>query len=444
MEKRSIAPETIEEKIVWYSMVWTWGFYILGALYVVAPVIGWILFAIGFKKLCEELIAGGSIARFGISWTIIIWFLGMFVMLIALIIGHINYDIALGSIIKSSIGWAKGWALLALFPFIGCLSIRSELVIRACCVVGLHTLCAVPIFVLAWLVGAPQVLYVSPIQAVGGPGPEFFMVSLYEIDPGSGMPRWRMFTPWAPALGFVANVYMLCALSEKDKLWKAAGIMGAIFMILMSQSRLGIVAALVVPFITLGISYISHPLMLAAGGIGAAGLGIIMSPLIAAADVVMTKFSEARADSSRVRAALGRIALQRWKSEAPIWGHGVVERGPHMVEYMPIGSHHTWYGLLFVKGVVGLFALLLPLIVGLLELSIKSSRHKEARLGLGMVLLLFLYTFGENLEVLAYLIWPGLLFIGMGAKPSACLIWEQIQKEKLAQKVTSTVDRAAG
>ena len=444
MEKERIAPETIEEKIVWYSMIWTWGFYVLGALYVVAPVIGWILFAIGFKKLCDELIAGGSISRFGISWTIISWFLGMFVMLIALIIGHLNYNIGLGPIIKSSIGWAKGWALLALFPFIGCLSIRSEVVIRACCVVGMHTVCAVPIFVLAWLVGAPQVLYVSPIQAVGGPGPEFFMVSLYEIDPGSGMPRWRMFTPWAPALGFVANVYMLCALSEKDIRWKAFGIIGAILMILMSQSRLGIVAALVVPFITLGISNISHPLMLAAGGVGAAALGIIMSPLIAAADVVMTKFSEARADSSRVRAALGRIALQRWQSEAPIWGHGVVERGPHMVEYMPIGSHHTWYGLLFVKGLVGLLACLIPMIVGLLELSIKSSRHKEARLGLGMLLLLFLYTFGENLEVLAYLIWPGLLFIGMGAKPSVALRWEKEQKELLAAKQATSVDPAVG
>ena len=444
METRRITPETIEEKIVWYSIIWTWGFYVLGALYVVAPVIGWILFAIGFKKLCEDLIVGGNISRFGISWTVLSWFFGMFVMLIALIVGHLNYDIGLGPIIKSSIGWAKGWALLALFPFIGCLSIRSELVIRACCVVGMHTLIAVPIFVLAWLVGAPQVLYVSPIQAVGGPGPEFFMVSLYEIDPGSGMPRWRMFTPWAPALGFVANVYMLCALSEKDLRWKAAGMLGAIFMILMSQSRLGIVAALVVPFITLGISHISHPLMLAAGGIATAGLGIIMSPLIAAADVVMTKFSEARADSSRVRAALGRIALQRWQSEAPIWGHGVVERGPHMVEFMPIGSHHTWYGLLFVKGIVGLAALLVPMIVCLLELSIKSSRHKEARLGLGMVLLLFLYTFGENLEVLAYLIWPGLLFIGMGARPSASLRWEREQREKSAKIKDASVDPAAG
>lgn len=384
----------------------------------VAPVIAWILFAIGFKKLCVELIHGGSLATFGVSWTVVAWFVGMFFMLVALIIGHLNNDIPLGPIIKSIIGWAKGWALLALFPFIGCLAIRPEMVIRASCIVGFHTVCAVPIFVLAWLAGLPQVLYVSPIQAVGGPGPEFFMVSLYEIDPGSGTPRWRMFTPWAPALGFVANVYLLFAISERDIRWKAFGIAGAVFMILMSQSRLGIVAAISVSGITWVVSNLSRPFMLFAGGIACAFLGMALSPIIRILDIIMTKFSEARADSSRVRAALARIAIDRWRSEAPVWGHGVVERGPHLVEYMPIGSHHTWYGLLFVKGIVGFAALAVPMVVSFLELALKSGRGRDSKIGFGMVLLLLLYTFGENLEVLAYLIWPGLLFIGTGSRPS--------------------------
>jgi len=34
--------------------------------------------------------------------------------------------------------------------------------------------------------------------------------------------------------------------------------------------------------------------------------------------------------------------------------------------------------------------------------------------GLSMVLVLFFYTFGENLEILAYLFWPGLVMIGIG------------------------------
>ena len=109
-------------------------------------------------------------------------------------------------------------------------------------------------------------------------------------------------------------------------------------------------------------------------------------------------------DSSRVRATLGRIAVDRWQEEAPVFGHGVVERGPHLVEYMPIGSHHSWYGLLFVKGLAGLLSFALPIVLSTAVLGKNAYRNPRARVGLSMVLLLLLYSFGENLEILAYLI----------------------------------------
>ena len=413
-----MAPETPEERIVWYAMLGTWGFWLLGALYIVAPVIAWILFAMGLRTLCLELVRGGSFRRFGISWSVLAWFAGMAMMLVALVIGHANHGIGLGATIKSSIGWAKGWALMALFPFIGCLAIRPALVIRAACTVGKHTLIAIPVLVAWWLAGLPQILWVSPLQAVGGPGPEFFSVMLYEIDPGSGWPRWRMFAPWAPALGFVGNLYFLFALHEPDRRWRLYGLLGSVSMILMSGSRLAIVALATVAIATWVISRASRPAMLYAGGLGCAALGLLAAPLLRALDAVATGFREARADSSRVRSALGRIAVERWRSEAPVWGHGVVERGPHLVEYMPIGSHHSWLGLLFVKGAVGFAALALPMLASASELALKSGRSDAARVGLGVLLTLFLYTFGENLEILAYLVWPGLLFLGMGTRPS--------------------------
>jgi len=142
----------------------------------------------------------------------------------------------------------------------------------------------------------------------------------------------------------------------------------------------------------------------------------LMAPLLGFAESFATRFREARADSSRVREALAGIAVNRWRSEAPIWGHGQVEAGPHLVEYMMIGSHHTWYGLLFVKGAVGLVAMAIPLLFSLIYFFVKATRTEEGRVALSIMLLLFLYTFGENLEVLAYLIWPGLLFIGIASK----------------------------
>jgi hypothetical protein len=118
-----------------------------------------------------------------------------------------------------------------------------------------------------------------------------------------------------------------------------------------------------------------------------------------------------------VRATLGRIAVERWQHEAYWFGHGIVERGPHLVEYMPIGSHHTWYGLLYVKGLLGVIALAVPMALTMLATVLAATRGKTGELGLAMALTYLFYSFGENLEVLTYLAWPALVVIGIALKP---------------------------
>jgi hypothetical protein len=269
-------------------------------------------------------------------------------------------------------------------------------------------------FVLAFYLRLPQKLYVSPLRAVGGPGPDFFEVMLYEIDPGEGKPRWRLFTPWAPALGFVANIYFFMVLQDSDRKLRRWGILGCLVMCQISASRLALIAMPAVWLITLFLSKLSRPLTLIGLGIVSFIGSITLDNIIEAIGSFSEKFTAARKDSSRVRAALGSIASYRWEKEAPIWGHGVVEKGPHMVEYMPIGSHHSWFGLLFVKGIVGFFALAVPMAWSFGDLTFKSQKSESAKVGLSMVLVLMFYTFGENLEILAYLFWPGLVMMGIG------------------------------
>jgi hypothetical protein len=133
-------------------------------------------------------------------------------------------------------------------------------------------------------------------------------------------------------------------------------------------------------------------------------------------DDLTTAFTGARASSSRVRAVLQSIALHRWWAEAPIFGHGTIERGPHLVEFMPIGTHHTWNGLLFVKGVVGFAALAVPIAVSAFEFTLKSLCDRTARAALGVLVAVLLFSFGENLESLAYLLWPGFLMLGIAMR----------------------------
>lgn len=409
MDTQTILPENIEERVVWHAIRATYLFYALGALYVVAPVLGWCLLLVLFKRFwCD-----GNHNDTQLPFSIWLWIFCMVIMLLALVVGHFDFQLGTGKVIKSSIGWAKGWALLAVFPLLGCLSIRPQIIYRACMHVCLHTLLLLPVFIGAWLVGLPQTLYVSPIQAIGGPGPEFFAVSLYEIDPGSGAPRWRLFAPWAPALGVIANTFFIFSLQEKNLNWRAVGIIGSLAMILMSASRLALVALIVAWAITWFLSRVRDPLAPFFVAATMTIVSLVAVPVLDLFDRFWQAFRAARVDSTRVRDVLARIAVDRWQNEAPIWGHGIVERGPHLVEYMPIGSHHSWYGLLFVKGIVGALALALPMIWSLAELTWWSGRIDAARVGLTMLLLLLIYTFGENLEILAYLIWPSLMLIGI-------------------------------
>jgi hypothetical protein len=415
VETQTIHPENFEERVVWYSMTWTYGFYLVGGLYILAPVIGWVLLLYLLKKLWLQTEATPEEEHIKIPVAIWVWIAAMLVMEVALLIAHLDWELGMAKTIKSSVGWAKGWALMAVFPLIGCLNIRPALIYRAAGIVCLHTLIALPIVVAAYVLHLPQDLFVSPLKIVGGPGPMFFTVSLYDVSHEGGV-RWYLFTPWAPALGFVANIYLLFALQEKDKLWFWIGILGSIAMVLVCKSRLALVVMVMIPVASWGLSQLTRPRALyLAGGVSVV-TGMVAPKLVQLFGDLMEGFRAARAESSRVREILGRIAVDRWQGEAPLWGHGIVEKGPHLVEYMPIGSHHTWFGLLFVKGAVGFLALAIPLAWSFIDLLLKAQTSKEAQVGLAVIMLMFLYTFGENLEILAYLFWPGLVMLGIAHK----------------------------
>ena len=203
------------------------------------------------------------------------------------------------------------------------------------------------------------------------------------------------------------------ALFERDRRFKIIGLVAAVAICLMTRSRMAQLFLVVYPPLVWSLSRLSRPWLLAMGAAVSAAGGLIADRLLAAVQDAVQAFRAARADSTRVREALGRIAIERWWEDAPVWGHGVVARGRHYVEFMPIGSHHTWYGLLYVKGAVGLVALLVPLVWTFIEMLLLAQVARLGRMGLALTLLLAFYSFGENLEILAYLIWPGLLLIGI-------------------------------
>ncbi len=342
-----------------------------------------------------------------------VWIFGMLGMLLALWVAHAVEHLGTAQTLKSSIGWVKGWALLAAFPLAGaCLHIRPALVVRAMGWFALQTLVLIPVLVAAALARLPSKLFVSPLQVIGGPGPEFFSVYLYIVDPSNGALRWQFIAPWAPAAGMIGCMMFMFAFFERDRFFRWVGFITAVLICLMTKSRMALLFVLLFPPALWVLSRLARGWMLLGFSVASAAFGLLANTIVVAVQDAVAAFKGARADSTRVREALGRIAVERWWEEAPMWGHGIVERGPHHVEFMPIGSHHTWFGLLYVKGLVGFLSLAVPLFWSFLELVLLAQIAAGGRLGLGVVFMLFFFSMGENLEILAYLFWPGLLVLG--------------------------------
>ncbi len=438
--------QNLPERCIWYPMVFTYAIWLVGGLYIVGSVLGWLLFLFLMIQWLAQDEDTPDAKRITIPFSIWIWILGMLVMEVALILGHMDFNLGTGQMIKSSIGWAKGWAGLALYPLAGCLNIRPQVLYRAACVVGFVTLLITPLLLITPSLHLPPILYVSPLKAVGGPGNEFFDVPLYEIDGSTGDLRWRLFTPWGPALGFVGNVFFMLCLQEKNKAWRWRGMAGSVLMCFVCKSRLAQLCIVVIPLLTVFLSRLSRPLMLVGLGFTSFLSGIFSPVILLAIQNYWENFKSARAGSTRVRMALKRIAVERWQREAPLWGHGVVENGPHIVEHMPIGSHHSWAGLLFVKGIVGFFALAVPMLVSFVDLLLRSMGRNRptAQVGLSIIMILFLYTFGENLEILTYLYWPGLIVMGIAFTEQPFTEQPAPDSEPSGVLSTSTVDASTG
>ena len=409
------------ERVVIWTILSTWLGYLVGALYIVGPALGWILATwVCVAWYVDRPVFGVRPALRRLPTGVTVWLVSMALMLVVLWIGHADYDLGVAKTVKSSVGWAKGWALMALFIFAGAmLPIARRVVIRAQSVLGLQTLLLLPLFLAAPMIGLPEKLYTSPLKIVGGPGPEYFTVYLYTVDPSNGWARWQFFAPWSPFAGLIGVCMAACALEERPLFWKLAGVAGGTAMVALTQSRMALLGLLVCLLAPFALRAARIPFMWLIGALGIAGFAFAAAQARTAAGDMIHAFRSARADSTRVRDTLQRIALDRWEREAPWFGHGTVQPGAHVTEYMPIGSHHTWFGLLFVKGTAGLILLAIPMLWTLVEACIHTLRSPRGRLALAITLALLLFSFGENLEVQVYLLWPYFLLLGIAMREHA-------------------------
>ena len=408
-------PQNFEESLVWYIIISTYVIYVFGLIFTVYSLLAWVLGGYVIFKLLLQTKNTPPHEKISIPWVTWLWGICSLISLVATYAGITDFGLGRNALLRAILGWLSSTAILPLFMLSGCLNIRPQLLYRAVCILCLQSLIAIPIAYAAYAANLPDILYTSPIERLIQNGPIFHNVGFYTSDYGVDNVRLFLFTPWCPALGLVSNVFFFMALQESNKKWRYIGIIGAIAMNIVSLSRAALVSLPLVLIAIWGLKNFARPKVQITAGIVSFIAGIFSIPLTNAATELVDSFHSSRADSSRVRAALQRVGLEAWK-EAPIWGHGTQKPGPPVLANLPIGSHHTWVGLLYTKGLVGFMALALPVLWSFVELLIKSRHSKIAETSLSILLILLLFSLGEQIDILGYICWPGLILMGIAFK----------------------------
>lgn len=405
-------PCNFEEKVIWYSIIGTYGFYFTGLLYYVGPAIAWILALYLIRKLWIHQRENTPVyRRLTIPWIVWVWIVSMGVMEMTTILAHADFDLGKMKIIKASLGWAKGWALLALFPLSGCLNIRPKLLYRAVCILGLQSLIFITVFCAAFLLHI-NIYYKAPLNFLGG-ADLGFTVSFYTSE--NNWLRLPLFAPWATVIGYIGNVYFPLCLQEANQRWRWIGITASVLMCWFSGSRANILAFPTAWILAQLLANLQRPFLWLAAGFSSLATGIVSPKLLIAIENLQNWVRNLREHSNQDREALDRLALDRL-SEAPITGHGVTEPAPSTVlnkADITIGSHNNWTGLLFINGIVGMLALAVPLFCSLITLVIKSQESKIAKTALHILLIIIFNTLVDSLNITAYLVFPGLIFLGI-------------------------------
>lgn len=435
MNQTSIKPQNLPEALIWYYIIYTYPIYFLGGQYVCATFLATFLICYFLKKWWNQTEDTPLADKITISWSAWVWIVVVLLIEVTLIIAHIEFDLGIPQIIKSSISWYRSWGVIAIFILIGHLNIRPQIIYRAICILCFQSLIAVIIGTLAQVLKIPTFSYVSPLKAFGGVSDSYAVKLFYIFD--DGQPRIQLFAPWPPALGLVGNIYFFLAQQELHKRWRWIGMIGAIAMIFASVSRLAIICLPSVLFLTWLMTNILRPQIYFLLAFGSAFLGIFATTLIRYLQDLKDQFNQARSGSSEVRAKLAEMAKEAWWNEAPIWGHGrLEEKGPAVVAYKPLGSHHFWYGVLYSYGLVGCIASAVAFLWSFIDLLLKAQNSEYAKVGLSIIIILFIFTFAENLDGFPYLYWPGLVMLGIAFKQKSSI---SMAINKQDQPKTSTL-----
>jgi hypothetical protein len=279
--------------------------------------------------------------------------------------------------------YVLGWLMLGGCVAIGASGVvRPQRLLRAAARVGFYCVgLATVLYPLAMAQGWQYLHVLTPIGQllpVSMPSTSFYFgMLLYNWEELFGvlLPRLSLLFPWTTAMGF-GGVCLVYVVANEPVAWRRRlGIASGVFMVLSSMSRLAGLLLIVTALLRrwLALPRALQALTLASGVFAAAAIGVVSTVVYggptAIVDAVQNRFDDLRPSATRSR-ELVYEKTREGLTEAPLLGHGwpgepvypedfpqVMAGGGTMVP----GSHSTYFGLMYLGGIVTLAAFLFAL-----------------------------------------------------------------------------------
>jgi len=263
-----------------------------------------------------------------------------------------------------------GWVLLGAAIGVGAeYRLASQRIVRSLAVYGaIILLASVASLAIASATGWPSLALKSPIaillpQDLPSVKQQFtmrFFITDEEFLGYDNVRRLVLFFPWSTGLAMAGMTVMLAAWRDRSLVLRFAAIGGGVAALAGSMSRAGAVAAVVAICTTLfcRLTRGAQLLLTTAGALTMEVASLAGYDPASVLSTAWSAFTDAREGSSEARTLVYRASLEGFYA-SPIFGNGHVGPLLHPWVPMPIGSHSSFYGLLYTGGIVtfGMFAI---------------------------------------------------------------------------------------
>ncbi|NJO57054.1 MAG: O-antigen ligase family protein [Richelia sp. RM2_1_2] len=412
ISKTQIKFDSIAERVIYWTIMLTPVWWILGLQTIIYPVVSAFLLITGFKldKLIKQ-----SLPICNWAW------LGM--TLAAFWTNLIGLETIRFEILKTAATFFtlfKGY-----FMIFGCMTlpfwyrIRVQTIVRAVSWMSASYLILLTIQLLILFIIGPQEHYLPPLARLIPGEKTSLMVKFAVIQPffGIPLPRTDLYTADPPILGVCGLLCFFMCLSESNQRLRKFALTGSFVGLIISQSRLAWVSFPLVWVIIYcfrsGLARQAYLWVVSLTSLFAATLSLSIKDFIA---LPLKTFNSARADSSKDREFIVSATIDAWK-ESPWMGWGFMEKTASWGNgafVLPLGTFSSYAQVLYIHGIFGFIFFIIALVSTLCSFWKPAIQgNLVCQRAFGCLIALYLLLHATNLTWMAIYFW--FFFIWLGA-----------------------------